>query len=128
MQDAGSRAKNHPPFEGQSVSLPLGFELKIRPERRISDETIRYMKKMFLTALAGLVLMCGCAQTYVLTLNNGERIQTKGKPKLVDGFYYFKDASGRDARPVYSARVRELAPASMASPDASSMFRNVSKP
>ena len=84
------------------------------------------MKRMLLPALAGLSLLSGCARTYVLTLNNGERIRTNGKPHLDRGFYYFKDASGHDAAPVFSGSVRELAPASMATPDAASAFKPVS--
>ena len=72
-------------------------------------------------------MVSGCSSTYVLTLNNGERIRTNGKPRLEKGFYYFKDASGHDAAPIFSGRVTEIAPASMASPDASSAFKPVSK-
>jgi hypothetical protein len=85
------------------------------------------MKQLSLLALAGLLLVSGCSSTYVLTLNNGERIRTNGKPRLEKGFYYFKDASGHDAAPVFSGRVKEIAPASMASPDESSAFKPVSK-
>ncbi|HEY2081912.1 MAG TPA: YgdI/YgdR family lipoprotein [Verrucomicrobiae bacterium] len=84
------------------------------------------MKPLLLLALACL-MMSGCSSTYVLTLNNGERIRTNGKPRLEKGFYYFKDVSGHDAAPVFSGRVKEIAPASMASPDASSAFKPVSK-
>jgi hypothetical protein len=85
------------------------------------------MKPLLLPVLAGLLLMSGCARTYVLTLKNGDRIQTQGKPRLEKGFYYYKDASGRDATPVFSGRVTEVAPASMASPNPNSAFKNVSK-
>jgi hypothetical protein len=85
------------------------------------------MKLLLFPALAGLLLLTGCARTYVLTLSNGDRIQTHGKPRLEKGFYYYKDASGRDASPVFSGRVSEIAPASMASPNAASVFKPVSK-
>jgi hypothetical protein len=85
------------------------------------------MKPLLLVTLACLVMVSGCSSTYVLTLNNGERIRTNGKPRLEKGFYYFKDASGHDAAPVFSGRVKEIAPASMASPDESSAFKPVSK-
>lgn len=84
------------------------------------------MKKLLLPALAVLLVLTGCARTYVITLNNGERIRTHGKPRLQNGYYYFKDTSGHDAEPVFTGRIREIAPASMASPDASSMFKPVS--
>jgi len=73
------------------------------------------MTKTLLPALVGLLLLTGCSHDYILTLDNGTRIRTSSKPRLVEGLYYFKDASGRDARPVSTVRVREIAPASMAS-------------
>ncbi len=51
---------------------------------------------------------------------------TKGKPKLVNGYFVYKDATGRYAEPVPSGRVREVSPASMATPSAGAMFKNVS--
>jgi hypothetical protein len=84
------------------------------------------MNKIFPVALASLLILTGCARTYIVTLSNGERIRTTGKPKLVKGFYYYKDSSGRDAKPVFSGSVREVAPAGMESPDPSSMFKPVS--
>lgn len=83
------------------------------------------LNKIFLPVIAGLLILTGCAQHYVLTLSDGERIRTGSKPRLERGFYYFKDASGHDARPVFAGRVREVAPASMASPDPTSAFRPV---
>lgn len=75
------------------------------------------MNKPLLSALAALLLVTGCAtRGYVITLNTGERITTPHKPKLVNGFYYFKDAHGNPATPIFSGRVYEVAPASMASP------------
>jgi hypothetical protein len=84
------------------------------------------MKKILPLALAGLVILTGCAHGYVMTLSSGERIHTTAKPKLVNGFYYFTDATGHDSRPVFSGSVREIAPSGMESPDPSSMFKNVS--
>lgn len=84
------------------------------------------MKPLLLPVLACLLMMSGCARTYVLTLSNGDRIRTVGKPRLDKGFFYFKDASGRE-NTVFSGRVTEVAPASMASPDANSAFKPVSK-
>jgi hypothetical protein len=84
------------------------------------------MKKLLVPGLAGLLVLSGCARGYVVTLNDGERIQTFNKPRLERGFYYYKDASGQDAPPVFSGRVREIAPASMASPDPNSAFKPVS--
>ena len=74
------------------------------------------MTKPLLPFLAGLLLLTGCARHYILTLNNGAQIRTATKPKLVNGFYYYKDSSGREAAPVFSGSVTEVSPASMASP------------
>lgn len=74
------------------------------------------------------LLLTGCARTYIITLNTGERIQTKGKPRLVHDRFYYKNASGQTAEPIPSGRVIEVAPASMATPAASSMFKPAQKP
>jgi hypothetical protein len=84
------------------------------------------MKKLFLPAVAGLLFLSGCARSYVLILNDGERITTRGKPKMVNGYFVYKDAPGHYAEPIRSGNVREVSPASMATPDATSVFRNVS--
>ena len=90
--------------------------------------SLRIGHSIFLTALASLLLLSGCASHYVLILNNGERITTRGKPKLVNGIFYYQVAKGRDGQPISAGHVREVAPASMASPDPSSMFKSVSTP
>jgi len=71
------------------------------------------MKTPSLPLLIGLIALTGCASPYVLKLTNGTQIVTPGKPRLKDGVYYFKDAKG-DEQSVLAARVREVAPASMA--------------
>ena len=80
------------------------------------------MTKPFLPLLAGLLLSTGCARHYVLTMSNGDQIRTASKPKLVNGFYYFKDPAGGKAAPVFAGRVSEIAPASMASKSANAPF------
>ncbi len=71
------------------------------------------MKHAALPLLIGLIALTGCANRYVVTLNNGGQITTSGKPKLKDGAYYFKDSKGEEqVMPAFT--VRELAPASMA--------------
>jgi hypothetical protein len=82
------------------------------------------MTKTLLPTLAGLLLLTGCAHGYVLTMSNGDRIHTASKPRLVNGFYYFKDANGHDARPVFSASVTEISPASMASKNSNPAFKS----
>ena len=70
------------------------------------------MNKLALLLSIGLVALCGCAHTYVITLDNGRRITTASKPRLEHGRYVFKDAVGRQAF-VPASQVREIAPASM---------------
>lgn len=82
------------------------------------------MNKTVLIFLASLVFLTGCARTYVITLNNRERISTRGKPRLVQGFYVFKDMSGRNTS-VQAIAVHEIAPSSMASDEAGA-FKPVS--
>ena len=96
----------------------------IWPAQRIVCALI--MNKILPVALAALLILTGCARTYVVTLSNGQRISTSTKPRLVNGFYYFKDSSGQDVRPVLSSNVREIAPTSMASPPPGSQFKPVS--
>jgi len=48
-----------------------------------------------------------------MRLNNGAEITTATKPKLKEGIYYFKDARG-EQHAMAAARVREIAPASVA--------------
>ena len=62
--------------------------------------------------LSALVL-CGCASQYVLKLNNGMQVTSNGKPRLKDGYYYYKDAKGHKI-PVPQGRVLQIEPASMA--------------
>jgi hypothetical protein len=79
--------------------------------------------KSLLPALVGLLLLTGCAHGYVLTMSNGSRVRTASKPRLVNGFYYFKDANGRDARPIFSGNVTEVSPASMAAKESAPAFQ-----
>ena len=71
------------------------------------------MTRLVLAVAAGLIVLCGCASTYVITLSNGARITTSGRPKYKNGCYYYTDQSGRKGY-VPGGRVREVAPASMA--------------
>jgi hypothetical protein len=71
------------------------------------------MKKAALPLIIGLVALTGCARHYVLRLTNGSEITTATKPRLKEGIYHFKDAKGEEHF-VPVARVREVAPASMA--------------
>lgn len=82
------------------------------------------MKKIVLVSAASLLLLTGCARNYVITLSNGQHIWSKGKPHLVEGIYYYKDASGHDAK-VQQYFVREIAPPSMVT-DQNAAFKPVS--
>ena len=71
------------------------------------------MKRAALPFLISLLALTGCAHHYVMKLNNGGQITTATKPKLKEGIYHFKDAKGEEHF-VPVARVREIAPASLA--------------
>jgi hypothetical protein len=71
------------------------------------------MKRLLLLALVCGMFASGCAHNYVLTMANGSQVTAASKPKLKNGFYYFKDVRGRQMS-VAEGRVREVAPASMA--------------
>jgi hypothetical protein len=69
--------------------------------------------KRFLLSLLLIAVLTGCTRRYIITLTSGNRITTHGKPKLQNGAYVFKDSTGQRSA-VSAARVREVAPASMA--------------
>ena len=85
------------------------------------------MKTRVVILAVGLVALCGCVRHYVMTLNNGSRIDTNGKPKLHGGAYVYKDALGREMS-VPVGRVREIAPASMSQQDKGGFTPGSSKP
>lgn len=80
------------------------------------------MKRFLPILLLLSVLLTGCARHYVITMNNGSRVTTQGKPKLQGGNYVFKDAKGQPGQ-VPAGRVREIAPASMATEEGSQFKR-----
>jgi len=68
------------------------------------------MKRLILLAL--LVAVCGgCRSTYVITLNNGSQITSKGKPKYDSdkGTVFYTDAAGQPQK-LSITRVREIRP------------------
>ena len=65
------------------------------------------MKNFSLLFLLTLVILTGCANRYVITLNNGTQLGAQGKPELKGGSYYFKDASGQE-KTVASGRVSQI--------------------
>lgn len=84
------------------------------------------MNRILLLLLTGLVVLTGCARGYVITMNNGQHITAKHKPKYDRGFYYFKDSSGQPVA-IFSGRVKEIAPASMVTQDQSKFIPVQSK-
>ena len=78
------------------------------------------MKKRLLPLALCVSLLAGCARHYNLKLANGSVVTTASKPRLENGGYHFKDASGKDVY-IPATRVREIAPASM-SKDPNSQF------
>ena len=80
------------------------------------------MRKTLLPALAGLVLLAGCAQHYVIVRTDFSRIYINNKPKFKDGYYYYKDATGQQTS-ISSGKVREVSPADMVT-DPNAGFRS----
>ena len=67
--------------------------------------------KRLVFILLPLCTLCGCAQTYKITLRNQHEITTSSRPKFdkATETYRFKDASGRQVvLPAF--RVKEIAP------------------
>ena len=81
------------------------------------------MKRLLLLSLSVLLICSGCTSRYVMTMNNGSKIGSKGKPKLKDGVYVFKDMNGQQ-RSVPAGRVSEISPESMSKDDSSQFYKS----
>ena len=59
----------------------------------------------------GVVLLAlvitACSSRYEVTLSNTNVIDAYSRPKLVNGYYVFKDAKGQDVT-VFAGKVREI--------------------
>ena len=73
------------------------------------------MKKIILLLILTATACTGCATRYSLTLNNGDVITARGKPRFdkEKNRYYFKNAYGQPDE-ISAFKVREIAPSSMA--------------
>jgi hypothetical protein len=86
------------------------------------DKCVSSGPRIVMIALSALLLSSclfmtsGCASRYVVVTTNGTQITSKGKPKLVNGYYRFEDVLGQQMV-LPSGRVREISPASMADDD-----------
>lgn len=76
------------------------------------------MKRILPTVLL-IGLLTGCTSRYNITLLNGNRITTDGKPSLKNGFYVYKDMQGQPGA-IAAGRVKEISPANMTSARTSS--------
>jgi hypothetical protein len=79
----------------------------------LRPHNLAIMNRLWLALLLAPLLLAGCARNYVMSLNNGARVTTRGKPKLEGGAYVYKDIRGEISR-VPAGRVTEIAPASLA--------------
>jgi hypothetical protein len=99
---------------GVVVELRFGYTVL---QAVVVDAKTAEMTKLILPLLVGLLVLSGCASHYVIKLTNGGELTTASKPQLKDGAYHFKDAKGQE-RAIGAARVREIAPASIAAEEA----------
>lgn len=103
-----------------SCFFPACFVRPIAPSQAMTR--ILSMKSNTLLLLTvGALLLTGCARSYTITLNSGNRITTQGKPKLQHGHYVFKDFKGQPGS-VPAGRVREVSPSNMTSSRVSSGY------
>ena len=54
------------------------------------------ISRCLLVLLLSMAALTGCARHYAITLHNGQRVYTSSKPKLVHGYYVFKDGRGKE--------------------------------
>lgn len=54
----------------------------------------RIKRKLVLTLLVSVTVLCGCAHQYLVKLSNGDQIISLSKPKLQETSYYFTDGEG----------------------------------
>ena len=76
------------------------------------------MKRISLLLLLAVALCAGCASRYNITLNNGDIVTSKGKPKYDKqrNGYFYTDALG-NTNYISAFRVREIGPASSSKSD-----------
>jgi hypothetical protein len=56
--------------------------------------SLRIRRKLALTLLVSLAVLCGCAHQYLVKLSNGDQIISLSKPKLQETSYHFTDGQG----------------------------------
>lgn len=63
-----------------------------------------------MTALVGLVCLCGCAHQYLLKLNNGDELFALTKPKLQGTNYIYTNRVGSPCLipQIYVAKIRAV--------------------
>ena len=59
------------------------------------------------TVLALGLLATGCAQSYTIVTTSGGTLYSRGRPKLVGGYYQYKDSDGQ-IQEINSLRVRAI--------------------
>jgi hypothetical protein len=69
-------------------------------------------RKLALTLLLSLSVLCGCAHEYLLVLKNGDQIISLTKPKPQGASYYFKDSTGEE-HVIAQSRVVKIKPISV---------------
>ena len=67
----------------------------------------RIQRKLALTLLASLAVLCGCAHQYLMTFDNGYQVVSPVKPKLQGSRYHFRDELGEE-KTVSKSRVVKI--------------------
>ena len=53
-------------------------------------------RKLALTLLVSLAVLCGCAHQYLMKISNGDQLISLSKPKLHESLYHFTDEMGQE--------------------------------
>lgn len=100
--------------QGVQVQILLSAPTFAFAQRCAADmKSFRIIRSFWLAACLGILAgsIAGCTFRYDITLQNGDVIRSKNKPKLNDrGAYVYKDVTGKE-QTIPSIRVRQIEPA-----------------
>ena len=62
---------------------------------------------LFLLLVSVALVFTACRNHYEITMSNTNIVDAYSKPKLTNGFYYFKDYKG-EQQAIFAGKVREI--------------------